>query len=1086
MMASYPSASLPVGTVTFLLTDVVGSTRMWHQFPELMRHALTRHDALVEGLVGAHAGVVVRPRGEGDSRFAVFPRATDAVAAACAIQRALHAETWVLPEPLQVRLALHTGEADLGEGDYYGSAVNRCARLRDVAYGGQALVSSVTASLARERLPAGAALRSLGRHRLRDLPEADEIFQLLHPELPANFPPLRSLSASPHNLPVQLTSFVGREQELADLQERLLRTDVRLLTLTGTAGTGKTRLALQVAESTLAEFPRGVFFVPLAPLNDPQLLASTMGEAIGVREVAGQPLLRTIIDALQAQGLLLVLDNFEHVIQETRQLGDLLAACASLKIMVTSREVLHLAGEHVFAVSAMTVPDLDQPLSTERVSQCDAVQLFMERARAAKPHFSLTAQNAPAIAAICSRLDGLPLAIELAAARTQLLPPDALLDRLSQTYDQRQTLLSAGGSDRPERHQTLRSAIDWSFGLLKPWEQRLFRRLAVFGGGFTLTAAEAICGADPELSVQVLEGVASLIDKSLLRQAEEVAREPRYRMLETIREYALVQLQAAGEWDTIYVRLAGYLVELAEQAEPELTGPEQVAWLDRLETEHDNVRAALQWCSAQDAVDSSLRLAGALWRFWSTRGDVGEGLRWLEAAVKSPKAESTPVLAKALNGAANLAREQGDYGKAEVLHKQSLNISREHLDRHAAAEALNNLGLVALYQGRHDAAQRYCEDGLALFRETGDQGGVAAALNNLGNLARERGESDLAAALHKESLALRRSLGDKRGIALSLNNLANVVLHQGDYWRAAGLHQESLALRRELGDRAGVATSLNNLGNVARVQGDAGAAQAYYEESLSVRRELGDKRRVAAALINLGIVERELGQRDRAATLLTESLMLRRELGDRPGMNAALNSLRTLALNRSDYAARLYYTETLALQREANDRAGVGAALNNLGNVARAQGDARAARGYYEESLSVRREMGDLRGAAATLNQLAQLALSQKEFARAATLLRQGLALQQEVGDKRGIAAAHKNLAVVARAQGDDVQARQYFTDSLRLYEQLGDRRNSAECRARLANPNGPLDAHAGVDYAGAESGATGAQMTEGGPGVII
>jgi class 3 adenylate cyclase len=299
-MASYPSASLPVGTVTFMLTDLVGSTRLWDQYPELMRHALARHDALVESLVAEHAGVVVRPRGEGDSRFAVFARASDAVAAACAIQRALHAETWVLPEALGARLALHTGEADLGDGDYYGTAVNRCARLRDAGHGGQALLSSVTASLARERLPAGAALRSLGRHRLRDLPEADEIFQILHPDLPADFPPLRSLSASPHNLPVQLTSFVGREQDLADLQERLLRKDVRLLTLTGAAGTGKTRLALQVAEYTLAEFPRGVFFVDLAPLNDPQLLASTIGEAIGVREVARQPLLQTIIDALQA------------------------------------------------------------------------------------------------------------------------------------------------------------------------------------------------------------------------------------------------------------------------------------------------------------------------------------------------------------------------------------------------------------------------------------------------------------------------------------------------------------------------------------------------------------------------------------------------------------------------------------------------------------------------------------------------------------------------------------------------------------------------------------------------------------------
>jgi predicted ATPase/class 3 adenylate cyclase len=1078
MKATYPPPSLPVGTVTFLLTDVVSSTRLWEQYPDGMRVTLARHDEIVEGLVAENLGVVVRPRGEGDSRFAVFTRASDAVAAACAILRALHAETWVLPEPLGVRVAVHTGEADLRDGDYYGTTINRCARLRDAASGGQAILSSVVASLARERLPAGATLRSLGRHRLRDLPEPDEVFQLIHPDIPADFPPLRTLSASPHNLPVQMTSFVGREQDLADLREQLLLKDVRLLTLTGAAGTGKTRLALQVAEDTLAEFPRGVFYVPLAPLADPDLLASTIGEAIGVREVAGQSLLHTLIDALQAQGLLLVLDNFEHVVQQARQVGELLSACASLKILVTSREVLHLAGEHVFAVSALAVPDLQQPLSSENVSHYDAVQLFVERARAAKPNFALTPQNAPAIAEICAQLDGLPLAIELAAARVQLLPPDALLDRLSMTYDQRQTLLAGSGSDRPERHQTLRSAIDWSYGLLKPWEQRMFRRLAVFSGGFTLEAAEAICRTDPELSLQVLDGVASLIDKSLLRQEDELAREPRYRMLETLREYALVQLQAAGELDETFASLADFLVALAERAEPELTGPEQVRWLDRLENEHDNLRAALQWCSVPAAIDTMLRLAAALWRFWSTRGYVGEGLRWLEMAVASPNATAGRLLAKALNGAANLAREQGDYSKAEALHMRSLTLSREQFDRHGTAEALNNLGLIALYQGQHDAAQRYCDEGLALFRETGDQGGVAAALNNLGNVARERGDSDLAASLHKESLNLRRALGDKRGIALSLNNLANVVLNQGDYWRAAGLHQESLALRRELGDRAGVATSLNNLGNVARVQGDARAARTYYEESLAVRRELGDKRRVAAALINLGIVERELGQRDRAATLLKESLTLRRELGDQPGVQAALDNLRTLALNQSDSAARIFYEETLALRREADDRAGVVAALNHLGNVARAMGDAQAARAYYEESLSLRRDMGDRRGAASTLNQLGQLALDQADLSRAASLLRQGLALQQGIGDKRGTATALKNLAAVSHAQGDDEQARAYYADSLTLYEKLGDRRGIAECRERLRESGGVLDGEPDVNYARPEQRTTSAQST--------
>jgi predicted ATPase/class 3 adenylate cyclase len=1035
--------------VTFLFTDVEGSTRLWEQHPEAMRQATARHDELIDRLVARHAGVVVKPRGEGDGRFVVFARASDALAAACAIQRALRAEPWVLPEPLAVRMALHTGEADLRDGDYYGSAVNRCARLRAAAHGGQIVLSGVTASLTRERIPMGAALRSLGTYQLRDVPEPEQIHQLVHPDLRTRFPPLRTPNARPHNLPLQLTSFVGREQEVADARHELLRKGVRLLTLAGPAGTGKTRLALQVAEDALAEFANGVFFVALARLSEPDLLASTIGEAMGVREVPGQPLLHTLKDALQAQEVLLVLDNFEHVMEQAPQVGELLSACPSLKVLVTSREVLHLSPERVLEVQPLAVPDFQRPLSIEQLTHYDAVRLFVERAQAAQPSFSVTDGNGPAVAEICARLDGLPLAIELAAARVKLLPPQALLERLKLEYDHRQIVLTGLVRDRPVRHQTLHSAIGWSYRLLKPLEQRLFAQLAVFSGGFALDAAEAVCTAGSDEGSGVLEGVASLIDKSLLRQEEELVREPRFRMLETIREYALEQLKAAGELETMQSQLADVLLGLAERAEPELTGPEQVIWLDQLEKEHDNLRAVLKWCAETGALESSLRLGGALWRFWSTRGYLGEGLRWLDAAL-AQAARPTRVLAKALNGAANLAREQGDYDKAKRLHEQGLAASREQDDRRGTAEALNNLGLIALYQGQHGAAQQYCGEGLALFREIDDKGGVAGALNNLGNLARERGDAERAAALHKESLALRRGLGDKRGVALSLNNLANVVLNQGDHRRAAALHEESLALRRELGDRAGVATSLNNLGNVARARGDYRAARAGYEESLAVRRDLGDKRRVAAALNNLGIFERDQGDRERAAALLRESLSLRRELGDEKGMNAVLDNLRTLALKHADLAARAYHEESLALRRELNDRAGVVAALNKLGNIAHAQGDHQAARTYYEESLALRRDMGDKRGAAATLNQLGNVALLEGDSPRAVMLVTQGLALCQGLRDKRGTATALKHLGDVWHAQGDHGAARPYYEESLTIFEQLGDRRNASECLERL------------------------------------
>jgi predicted ATPase/class 3 adenylate cyclase/Tfp pilus assembly protein PilF len=1046
------ATDLPTGTVTFVLTDAVSSTRLWRLYPDQMRVACTRHDEIIDALVVAHHGRLVRPRGEGDSRFLVFTRASDALSAAAAMQRTLLAEPWPMPEPLMVRMAIHTGEADLRDGDYYGQAINRCARLRNATHGGQIVVSSVTASLAREHMPTDVGLRSLGQHRLQDLPEPDEIFQLLHADLPADFPPIKTLSASPHNLPLQLTSFIGRDQDLLDLRDRLLQRETRLLTLTGAAGAGKTRLAVRLAEEVLVDFPRGVFFVSLAPLADPELLTTTIGEAIGIREVPGQPLLTSLRDALKAPGLLLILDNFEHFMSKARQVGELVSACAGLKILITSREVLHLSAEQVAYVPTMAVPDPDLPVSSDRLTEFDSVRLFVERAEAADPSFSLTELNAPVIAQICARLDGLPLAIELAAARVKLLPPEALLERLSLTYDQRQSVLAGVDWDRPERHQAFRKAIDWSYGLLRSWEQRLFRRLGVFGGGFTLETAELLCADDVELDAGVLDGIGSLLDKSLVRQVGATAREPRYRMLETIRQYAMVQLQEAGELEAMHGILAGLLVRLAEQAEPELTGPQQVVWLNRLEQEHVNIRASLQWCLDNGEATLALRLAGALWRFWSTRGYVGEGLRVLDAAIANPNIPTSPMLARAINGVANLAREQGDYQRAQELHQRSLDLWRELGDKHGTAEALNNLGLIALYRGEHEHAQRRCEEGLTLFRELEDKGGVGAALNNLGNVARERGQAARAAALHGESLALRRAVGDTRGIALSLNNLANVVLNQGDYWRATALHQESLALRRQLGDRAGVATSLNNLGNVARVQGDLNAAREYYEQSLAVRRELGDKRRVAAALMNLGIVEREHGDRNRAAGLFRESLHLRRELGDQPGMHAALDNLRTLAGNQSDFAARVYHEESLAMRRELQDRAGIVAALTNLGHVARAQGDVHGARAYFEESLLIRREMGDKRGTAATLTQLGSLAVQYRDFSRAEVLLKQSVALHQEMDDRRGTAGALKHLASVATEQGDIQLARAFLGDCLTIYESLGDRRGRDECRARLTD----------------------------------
>jgi predicted ATPase/class 3 adenylate cyclase len=1041
------SVQAPKGTVTFLFTDIEGSTRLASEY-RATGDAQARHHAILKNAVEAHGGVVFET--VGDAVYAAFSRASDALRAALRGQLELQAADWNETRPIKVRMGLHTGDVERRGDHYFGLTLVRCARLMAVGHGGQVLASQTTAELLRDELPDGASLRDLGLHKLKDILRPERVAQVNFPGLATEFPPIRTAENPLNNLPPQRTPFIGRQSELSDVRQRLLRADARLVTLTGPAGTGKTRLALQLAAEVMTEYPDGVFFVPLAGFTHATVLTTAVAEAIGVREVAGQALLETLEEALHPQKVLLVLDNFEHVVEQAGTVADLLAACPFLKVLVTSRELLRLIGEHTVIVPPMTAPDPRREWSIEQLLQFDAVRLFVDRAQAANSNFALTTRTVPHLAEICARLDGLPLAIELAAARVRVLTPQTLLERLNRTYDHRQQILTGVGPDRPVRQQTLHGAIDWSYGLLEPRAQSIFARLSIFTAGFSLEAAEAVCASANTPRSSVLEELSSLIDKSLLHQEEEPSGEPRFRMLATIREYAVERLGPA-EMEDAQRQLTNYLVELAEAAEPELTAIDQVAWLDRLEREHENVRIAQRWCTATGNLELSLRLGGALWRFWSTRGYGGEGLRWLDAALASHVPVAAAVRAKALNAAGNLARELSEYSRSESLHAESLEVCRGLGNTYGGADALNNLGLIAHLQGDNSTAQRYCRDGLRQFRAVGDKGGIAAAMNNLGNIASKLGYLRRAAALHAESLGLRRDLGDRRGIALSLNNLANVVLNRGNVEQATFLHKESLALRRELGDRAGIATSLTNLGNIARAQGDARTAQQYYEEGLALQRELGDKRRVAAGLTDLGILARDHGDRERAATLLRASLLLRRELGDQKGIQAALHNLSTLALNQSDFAARVYHEETLALRRERGDRTGIAATLSDLGNIARAQGDYRAAQNYLEESLGLREELGDRRAQTQVLNELSELAVLQGDKEHARQLLTQALELSRKLGKRQAIAAILYRLGAVAHTQTDDTAATGYYSESLSLYEEVGDRRHANACHARLA-----------------------------------
>jgi predicted ATPase/class 3 adenylate cyclase/Tfp pilus assembly protein PilF len=857
-------ASPPTGTVTFLFTDIEGSTRMWERSPQAMQAALARHDELLRRAIEEHGGYVFKT--VGDAFCCAFPTAPDALEAALDTQRLLLKERWGKSGPLRVRMALHMGAAEERDGDYFGPPVNRVARLLSAAHGGQVLLSLPTHEMVRDQLPAGMNLAVLGEHRLKDLFRPERVFQLVSSDLPSDFPPLRTLDAYRNNLPLQPTPLIGREKEISEVCDLVRGDETRLLTLTGPGGIGKTRLALQAAADLLDEFPDGTFFVPLATLSEVELLLPTVAETLGVRETAEQPLEESLKDYLSERRLLLLLDNFEQVLGAAPAVTELLAGAPGLKVLATSRTPLGLYGEHEYAVPPLSLPDVRHLPDIAALSQYEAVSLFIERAQAAKAEFEVTSESAPAVAEICVRLDGLPLAIELAAARIKMLPPRAMLQRLSS----RLKLLTGGARDLPERQRTLRATIEWSHALLDEGEQLLFGRLAVFSGGRTLEAIEAICDTKGDLPMDAFEGISSLLDKSLLRQEEGPNGEPRFVMLETVHEFAREKLGQSAEAEEIKRVHAQYFLTLAEEAYPELKGPDQLEWLERLEAEHDNMRAALSWASERKEVELALRLGGALSWFWSLRGYHSEGRRWLEEALAINGRGSPESRAMALAGVGALASQQGDYDRAQEACEEGLELLA-HEEAREASEAkrclLACLGWMAREREDYRRATQLYEESVALSREMSDTWWLASTLSDLAVVSHDQGDSERATELYEESMDLFREEGDKQSLAFCLNNLAMLVYSQGDLGRAAQLTEEAVALLRELGTRGAVSMGLYNLGWMALLQDELGRAADLYTESLSLSWESGLNPLVQNALEGLACVAGAKGEAERAARL---------------------------------------------------------------------------------------------------------------------------------------------------------------------------------------------------------------------------
>jgi predicted ATPase/class 3 adenylate cyclase/DNA-binding CsgD family transcriptional regulator len=898
--------ALPTGTVTLLFTDIEGSTRLLQQLGERYASTLEICRSLLRGVFLEFDGHEVDT--QGDAFFIAFARASDAVAAAVAVQRTLANHPW--PEGIMVcvRIGLHTGEPQVSSEHYVGLDVHNAARIMSAGHGGQVLLSQTTRELVQHALPEGVHLQDLGAHRLKDLQQPSQLFQLVIPGLPADFPPLKTLDSYPNNLPLQPTPFLGREKEVNAIQQLLMREDVRLVTLTGPGGIGKTRLGLQVTAEQTSHFPDGIWFVSLAPLSDPDLVIPTLSQVLGLPEAREQTALEQVKHALKEKQTLLLLDNFEQVVSAASEVADLLTGCPRLKVLVTSRERLHLRAEHDYAVPPLTLPDPTHLPDLMALSQYDAVALFIERAQAVKSDFQVSYANAPAIAEICVRLDGLPLAIELAAARIRLFPPQALLTRLGQ----RLPLLVNSARDVPARQQTLRQTIQWSYDLLTAAEQCLFRRLAVFVGGCTFQAVEVMV----EDTTSVLDTITTLLDKNLLWQIEQEDGEPWFMLLETIREFGLEELSKRGELEATQYAHAAYYLQLAEAAEPALRGPQQVVWFHRLEREHDNLRVAMNYLlereEARGSIEMALRLGAALYYFWEVQSHAREGWIELSRALERPEGVAVSVRAKALMAAGRLAYLLFNSDRGEELCQQSLVLFRESGDLAGVGEALFNLGMTSWQKGELATARVRYEESLKICQETGNKSIMAWSLWFLSSVDMFQGDYAQSYSHAEAGLLLFREIGNKRGIAFTLQQIAWGYLEEGDAAKAHPLFEESYALFKEIGDKAYERSQLWGLGWVAFRQGNVALARSLLEEgsaNIQGEEEPAELDNAAWVLAHLARVAAFEGDYARARALYEQCLaIVKQVVGWKPWTPFYLEGLAAVVAVQGElpWAARLW------------------------------------------------------------------------------------------------------------------------------------------------------------------------------------
>ncbi len=983
---------VPVGVVTFMLTDIEGSTRLWESAADAMGAAVARHYELLDAAIALHGGVRPVEQGEGDSVVAAFTLASDALAASLDVQRAFCAETWPAGAALKLRVALHTGEAQLrDEGNYFGRAVNRCARLRAIAHGGQVVLSRATHDLVLDRLPDGAGLEDLGVHRLRDLGRPEHVFGLLHPDLPGDFGELRSLDALPNSLPGELTSFVGRRAELGRVRELL--GSARLLTLTGAGGCGKTRLALQAAADAIDDHPDGVWWVELARLEDAGLLPAAVIVATGVAEVPGRSPLDVLVDYLHDRSALLVLDNCEHLLAACAELADpLLRACPSLTMLATSRAPLGVPGETSWRVPSMSLPDEARREPIEALGQSDAVRLFIDRALQVRSNFAITAANAPAVVQICHDLDGIPLAIELAAARVRMLAPEQIARGLGDRFH----LLTGGSRTVMPRHQTLEASIDWSHELLNEGERVLLRRLSVFVGGWTLDAAEEACEGDGIDRYTVLDLVTGLIDKSLITTDEQGAG-GRYGFLETVRQYAAARLAAAGEVEAVRRRHLAYFLALAEQAEPEVLGAgREDPVLQRLEAETPNLRAALDYAAATNP-RSAMQLTDALTLFWLFAGRYREGDAAYARALDAAEEEPTRLRGRVVWGRANLALYGGAYESVPGWAQAAMQIGEACGDLGVQARCYDTLGLMVGFADPA-AARKLLERSVELATQADDDWCRIDALQLLATCWIFQDEFDAARPLLDEAYAAATRVGYRWGIAWHWWSLGLEATLKGRLPEARELLERTVAASAEVGEPVTSSLARGLIAGIQLMCGETENARALAEETLRSAVRTGAGMAIGGANQFLARAELAVGELAAAREHLETAVEIDR-LGVTYIVPEHLSILGTLErIDGNLDAAREHGQEALEIAKKVGSGFMQAYAERLLGRVALAAGDVTQADRYLYDALG-RLVAKDFEiYVPESLDALAAIAAALESFEEAARLLGAAAAGRERLG----------------------------------------------------------------------------------------